>query len=161
MVKRCNKAGSIQKKQNCYIDTTLHPSFQDYQYFAEWCQTQVGFDQWPAFELDKDILSNGGKVYGPDTCAFIPQSINAMLGIKQTNQGAYPVGVSHCNRTNRYMATIRIDTKKKHLGRFDTPEAAHNAYKAAKEAEVRRQALNHVDSIDPRVFAALMSYEVK
>lgn len=161
MKRRCDPNGYFQKRQPCYRGCVLHPDFERFSTFIDWCQNQIGFDQWPAFELDKDILSNGRKMYGPDTCAFIPKSINKLLGINQINQGDFPTGVSYCNRTNRYMAAIRIDTKKKFLGRFDTPEAAHTAYKAAKEAEVRRQALNHVDSIDPRVFAALMSYEVK
>lgn len=43
-------------------------------------------------------------------------------------------GVSWHVRVERWAANIRINTKKKHLGYFDTPEAAHAAYvKAANE----------------------------
>lgn len=42
------------------------------------------------------------------------------------------LGVSFFARTNRYQARISIDKKQTHLGYFDTPELAWEAYKTAK-----------------------------
>lgn len=41
-------------------------------------------------------------------------------------------GVSFCRTTNRWRAKIRVSGKQLHLGRFDTPEEAGEAYYAAK-----------------------------
>ncbi len=40
-------------------------------------------------------------------------------------------GVSWCRRESKWMASIRLNKKNTHLGRFDSPEAAHAAYVAA------------------------------
>lgn len=166
MLSRCQTGGAHQARMPSYKGCTVHPDFIKFQEFAEWCQNQHGFGQ-PKHSLDKDILIPGNKVYGPDTCVFVPQRINSLLTHNQSDRGVYPVGVCLYQPTDGhnplkpFKSAIAIDGKTKHLGYYDTPEAAHAAYKVAKEAEVRRQALNHVDSIDPRVFAALMSYEVK
>lgn len=33
----------------------------------------------PEYQLDKDILVPGNKVYGPDTCCFVPQWLNILI----------------------------------------------------------------------------------
>lgn len=40
-------------------------------------------------------------------------------------------GVYACKRSGKWIAKIMVDLKPVHLGRFDTPELAHDAYKAA------------------------------
>jgi hypothetical protein len=42
------------------------------------------------------------------------------------------LGVSLFKETGKYRAQITVEGKKKHLGYFDTPEQAHDAYVAAK-----------------------------
>lgn len=49
--------------------------------------------------------------------------------------GKYPKGVSICG-SGRYRAAINIYRRKIHLGVFDTPSQAANAYKAAASAYV-------------------------
>ena len=162
MLHRCSP--DHQARMPSYLGVTVHYDFIKFQNFASWCHMQIGFSA--GYELDKDILIPGNKVYGPDTCCFVPKRINTMLTYNQSNKGLYPTGVclyrptSGYTPSKPYKAYMGLDGRTKNLGYHDTPEAAHAVYKAAKEAEVRRQALNHVDSIDPRVFAALMSYEI-
>ena len=48
----------------------------------------------------------------------------------------------------------------KYLGLFITPEQAFNAYKPFKEALCKELALKWKDEIDPRVYEAMMKWEV-
>ena len=49
----------------------------------------------------------------------------------RNNTSGY-LGVSWAKREQKWLAHIRINGKKKHLGYFDAPEAAHTAYLTAK-----------------------------
>lgn len=159
LLQRCVVGGPIQSKYPSYIGCTVHPNFIRFQDFAEWCQHQIGFrnDKWA---LDKDILLPGNKVYGPDTCCFVPRQLNNLLTHKRTEQGQYPTGVSFHKPNGNYLAQGSVDGRRKHLGCFDTPEAAETAYKTAKTNEIRRQAEIWKDRIDPRAYNALLNYKV-
>lgn len=157
MLRRCQPNGAIQKKQPAYIGCSVHPDFIKFQDFAEWCQTQIGFGN-SGWQLDKDIIKPGNKVYGPDTCCFVPQEINKLFNLNLGKNSPYPTGVSWCNRTSRFMATIKIDGSKKFLGRFDTIKEAETAYLAAKRKHVVGVATHWRDQIDPRVYDAMINW---
>lgn len=147
MLHRCEK----------YVGCTIDPAFIRFQDFATWCQHQIGFKS-DRFELDKDILSMGNKTYGPETCVFVPQQINVMLTHNQRNRGLYPTGVCLYKPTGKYKAAIKIDGVTTHIGYYDTPESAQAAYQTTKLIEIRRQAQNYADRIDPRAYNALMNW---
>lgn len=142
-----------------YIGCSVHPDFIKFQEFAEWCQHQIGFGlkHWA---LDKDILVPGNKVYGPDTCCFVPTHLNNMITHQRTSKGEYPTGVSYFKRDGTFQAHLRIDGIKKRLGSFQTPEEAEAAYKSAKASEICRRAKLWEHAIDRKVYLALMNYEV-
>ena len=48
-----------------------------------------------------------------------------------------------------------------YLGTFNTPEEAFCAYKEVKEAYIKDVADKWKDRIDPRVYDALMNYQVE
>ena len=45
------------------------------------------------WELDKDILVKGNKIYSPDTCCFVPKEVNTVFTKRQSKRGDYPIGV--------------------------------------------------------------------
>lgn len=49
---------------------------------------------------------------------------------RKTNKSGYK-GVFRCNFTGRWRAEITVNSSSKFLGRFDTAQEAHEAYKAA------------------------------
>jgi hypothetical protein len=55
---------------------------------------------------------------------------NANARLASHNKSGYK-GVSYYRPSGKWMACIRADGKTKYLGYYDTPEAAHEAYKAA------------------------------
>ena len=155
MLKRCYSEVSF-KKSPSYEQCLTSETFNHYQQFKTWCNSQLGFGNM-GWELDKDILVRGNKVYSEDTCCFVPKEINLLLVKHDKGRGDYLLGVDyHKNRRQ-----FRARCSDKHLGWFNTEIEAFNAYKEAKEAYIKDVANKWKDKIDPRVYEALMKYEVE
>ena len=156
MLKRCycHKNLKLQPTyQGCSVDKRWH----NFQNFAEWCCGQKMSDQ-KGWQLDKDLLVKGNKIYSPEVCCFLPAKINSMISIERVSNGGLPIGVSRTNsKTSPYRAKAGADG---YAGAYSTPEAAFNAYKIAKQASVRRAAMEHKGNLEVKVFHALMSWEV-
>lgn len=157
MLHRCIVGGKIQKIKPAYIGCEVHPDFIKYQDFAEWCQNQIGFGV-PGFQLDKDLLVDGNKVYGPDTCVFIPGELNSLIIRNERIRGTLPTGVSYEVTRNRYKSALSIAGKNLHIGWFKDAESAGLAYVARKTIEVLKLADTWKDSIDPRAHSALINW---
>lgn len=136
-----------------------HPSYsgcnvtEDWLYlsrFEDWMLKQ----DWEGKQLDKDILVVGNKLYSPETCAFIPREVNLFTIDSRANRGEYPLGVYLDKELGRFMAQCSnpFTRKKEHLGVFDNPEDAHEAWRKRKH----ELALIYADQqTDPRVAEAL------
>ena len=118
--------------EGAYIGCTMSEDFQDFQKFATWCNSQVGFNV-PGYQLDKDLLQ-GNKDYNGENCVFLPRDLNCFNRI---NEGAYSQGVCWHEKLGKYRARIQIvETQERvHLGVFCSEGEAFNVYKAAKEAQ--------------------------
>ena len=108
---------------------------------------------WENKELDKDILGDG-KLYSPDTCAFVNKVTNTFLNTCAKSRGQWPLGVSYDPAVNKFKANCSnpLSGKREILGRFDTPEAAHEAWRKRKH-ELAQLLADTED--DKRVSAAL------
>ena len=159
MLKRCYSVG-CQKVRPTYIDCSVSENFRYLQYFKEWCNNQIGFnsvdEKGKPFALDKDILVKGNRVYNEDVCVFVPQEVNLLFTKRDKSRGEYPIGVSF--HKSRGMLTATLNNK--YLGYFNTAEQAFQVYKTAKEAYIIEVANKWKDKIDPKVYEALMNYEV-
>ena len=159
MLKRCY-SDTYQKKYPTYEGCKVSDSFLHYEYFYEWCQNQIGFGI-EGFELDKDLLIKGNKVYNESTCVFIPAEINSLLTKCTASRGEHLIGVCWHKRDKVFMATVSKNKgKQEHLGYFTTEIEAFNAYKQAKESFVKEQANKWKGQIDERAYLALINYEV-
>ena len=155
MLKRCYSEVSF-KKSPSYEQCLTSETFNDYQQFKTWCNSQLGFGN-TGWELDKDILVKGNKVYSEDTCCFVPKEINLLLVKRDKGRGDYLLGVDyHKNRKQ-----FRARCSDKHLGWFNTELEAFRAYKQAKEAYIKEVANKWKDQIDPKVYDALIKYKVE
>ena len=158
MLKRCYSE-NFHLKHVSYVGCTVSENFMQYTYFYEWCNSQIGFGV-EGFQLDKDILSKGNKIYSEDTCVFVPNEINCLTINTESKRGIYPVGVSYNENTRNYSTYMSAYSKLKYLGRYNTPEQAFLAYKIAKESYIKEVAEKWRDKIDPRVYDALMKWEI-
>lgn len=141
-----------------YEGCSVSENFKSFSYFFAWCQKQVGF-KTPNFQLDKDILVKGNQTYSEDLCVFVPSELNNLFTKRANFRGAFPLGITP--HKSRYMARLNASGKRQHLGYFDTPDLAFQAYKTAKEAHVKHMAELYKDQVDIRVYEALMAYQVE
>lgn len=165
--KRCDAIWAFLQKRvgklRAYEDCTI--AFASLDHFREWASRQVGFGK-DGFEMDKDILVKGNRVYSPETCVFIPQELNVLFSgcYNARRRGKYPIGVSFNKGSGSFVAQMSSRQDKgldKYLGSFPTVEEAFACYKAAKEAKIKRLAEKWRDQIDPRAYAALVSRTVE
>lgn len=118
---------------------------QDWHYlsaFKSWMETQ----DWEGRQLDKDILVQGNKYYSPETCAFVPNYLNALFGYQQNWRKEYPFGVTKRpddkaysrNWAQPYSARCCIGNNQeyKHLGYFSSPQDAHRAWQQKKAEQI-------------------------
>lgn len=158
MVKRTKTGGKFQAKQPAYIGTSN--GFEDFQAFADWATQQVGYGV-PGFELDKDLLVPGNKVYCEENCCFLPKEINmALIRDRSNKKSGLPVGIFR-HHENGLMAMVCIRGKMVFLSSTATStetDIAHlvQVYEAAKSAYLKALAVEHQQNLDPRAFAALM-----
>ena len=153
-------SNSFKNKCSTYKDCVLSDNFKYFSYFKVWCSRQVGFNQ-EGWQLDKDILIKGNKIYSEDTCCFVPKEINMLFVKSNTRRGVYPIGVSYRKDRNKYRAMISNGNTSQFIGHFNTPEEAFYAYKGVKEAYIKDVANKWKDQIDARVYEALMNYQVE
>ena len=159
MLERCYSI-TLKKKKPTYESCEVSDNFKSYEYFYEWCHKQIGFgnEYW---QLDKDLLIKGNRVYSESTCVFIPQEINKILVKREALRGEYLIGVCWHKRDKVFTAQVNKNKgKSEHLGYFNTELEAFNAYKTAKEAFIKEQADEWKGKIDDRAYEALMNYEV-
>ena len=163
MLERCY-SDSYQKKRPTYEGCEVSDNFKSYEYFYDWCHKQIGFDNdgnGNPFQLDKDLLIKGNKVYSESTCVFIPSEINLLLVKREASRGEHPIGVYWSKTNKAFIAQINKNKgMQEKLGLFKTELEAFNAYKQAKEAFIKEQANKWKDKIDERTYEALMNYQV-
>jgi len=158
VLERCFTDGFKQSRPT-YEGVTCSKEWLSMTTFIEDVSQMRGFglDGWA---LDKDILQKGNKLYSKDTCCFVPAEVNSLLTKSDNSRGEWPVGVDFHKVSGKFRAGLRINGKTKHLGLFNTPEQAFQAYKLAKEAYIKVVAQQWQHLLDEKVFQALLDYEV-
>lgn len=160
---RCNARREQGGKNQTYLDCTYAPEWQSYDTYIEWARQQVGFLNREAngklWSIDKDILLQGNTRYCPELCVFVPALLNTFLLQSNSIRGELPIGV--CRTTGgRFLAQIRNNRCREHLGSFNTPLEAFNAYKERKEQLAKELAEKYKGIVDDRVITALLNLTV-
>jgi hypothetical protein len=159
----------------CYDEEykTKHPTYKDatccnewllFENFYEWLHSQENFDKWlngERWNLDKDILIKGNKVYSPNTCCLVPPNVNNLFIKNDANRGNCPIGV--CKKDDGYGSYCNNYKKREFLGYHDTEVGAFLAYKKRKEQIIKQTAQTEYDNgnITKRCYEAMMKYEVE
>ena len=164
MLQRCHNS-KIHKQKPTYSGCAISDNFKSLTYFLDWAKQQVGHNsidgEGRKFNLDKDILIKGNKIYSENTCVFVPMEINNLILNSRATRGEFPVGVHYEKSRNKFQAYIRKNGKRVYLGRYNSEVDAFKAYKTAKESYIKELADKWKDKIDPRVYEALLNYQVE
>lgn len=145
------------EKYPYYINCTISPSWHNFQNFAKfYYENEYRLE---GFAIDKDILSDGNKIYSAETCVFVPAEINTFFtAITRKDTRNLPLGVSPNKK--KWKAQIRIDKVSVHLGTFDSPQEAYDAYKSEKLKVAKSLAEKWNGLIDPRVYEKLVNFNI-
>lgn len=151
MLARCYGKNKGETYKYCRVcDEWLHSSK-----FIEW-HNEHYID---GYELDKDIIRKGNKLYSPETCFFVPREINSMLTNRKNDRGKYPIGVRRNTGRNGYISIIWTTNGIKRKV-FYTIEEAFLAYKQSKEMYIKHIADKYRGRISERAYSALCCYTV-
>lgn len=158
---RCYSNRDVRKNK-AYEGCCISDDWLIYSNFKREIVTLHGFNN-EGWQLDKDILFKGNKIYSKETCCFVPSQINSLLTNRRSDRGMFPVGV-YCYKikdNNRYRAACNRENKRIIIGVFSSPEEAFYAYKAYKEDLIREKADFYRSELDERVYIALNNWYVE
>lgn len=154
LIQRCYDVKAFDRHptyESCSVDERWH----NFQVFAEWFENNY----IEGFELDKDILVKGNKIYSPETCCFVPQGVNALFTNRKNHRGDCPIGVSKIK--NKFAVFLSKNGERYYLGVFDTPKEAFECYKFHKEKYIKEIADKWRGQITEECYRAMYNYEVE
>ena len=112
------------------------------------------------WQLDKDLLSNEGKLYSKDTCCFIPRSLNLVISSYPKKLNGLPKGVK-LSKGGKYFAILQKEGKKIFLGSYDSVEEASRVYNIAKKEYLLNIADSIKDVVPENVYKALVNFNLE
>ena len=168
MLRRCFDEKTKEKQPN-YKDATCCKEWLLFENFYEWLHSQKNFDKWlkgERWQIDKDILIKGNRIYSPDTCCLVPFHVNNLFKTS-SNQSELPMGVYYNEKNNKkYYAKCRhpyVSSNHIFLGSYWTISDASDAYKVYKEGLIKEIAQEEYDkgNIIEECYRAMMDYEIE
>ena len=159
MLARCYGRTNLDAYKYCIVSEEFH----DASYFKDWYNKQRGCHR-DDFHLDKDILSDGCKIYAEDICVLVPREVNNFFVDHSDKRGVvgYPVGVSYDSKCADNPFTVKYGGHggEPHVSYHNNEWSAFLAYKRAKESRARELAEKWCGHIDDRVYDKLITYKV-
>lgn len=153
MLKRCYYK-RFKDKNPSYKDCYVCDEWLTFSKFKSWMEQQ----DWEGKQLDKDILVVGNKEYGPEFCVFIDLKVNTFITENTANRGMWPIGVvldkTREGRPYRSVCSSVVTGRQKDLGKYTTPEEAHEVWLAFK---LEQSYILAAEQTDDRVARALIS----
>lgn len=132
MLMRCYDE-KYQEKYPTYIGCIVCDEWLYFSNFKKWFDENYRWDleeRGIRLELDKDLLSEGNKIYSPKTCVFLPQTVNSFLANKKSDNKSGYTGVSWKKQCSKWSVSINdsITHVRKHVGYFNDLEEASRKY---------------------------------
>lgn len=156
-----------QYKKRCsvYQDVICCDEWLLFDNFYEWLHKQENFDKWicgDKWDIDKDILVKGNKIYSPNLCTLVLHSVNSLFTKSDKARGNLPIGVSKHYKKYQVSCQNTLLNHREFLGTYDTPEDAFIVYKKYKENLIKKVAQEEYSkgNITKQCYDAMMNYKV-
>lgn len=165
MLQRCYDSKYHEEKPT-YINCSVSEEFHNFQNFGEWDEYNFYQIEGQQMCLDKDILVKHNKLYSPDTCIYVPKTINSLFVKRQNDRGKSAIG-TFCDKNGKYIVHCSLinpknrKSKNEYLGTYDSQEKAFEIYKYYKEKNIKQVADYFKDEIPVKLYNALYNYEVE
>ena len=147
-------------KQPTYIECTTDEFWYNFQNFGDWYEENFNPEFMQGWELDKDILCKGNKVYSSSTCCFVPHEINTLFTRRDKARGDFPIGITKTPQ-GKYRVILSKNSRHFDLGTYKTVEEAFHAYKVGKELWIKEVADKWRGQITEPCYEAMYRYEVE
>jgi hypothetical protein len=151
MTQRVKKGNDSDGYYKSYANVSISESFKDAQKFCDWAVVQKGWGL--GYNLDKDLLSSGNKIYSEETCVFLPYEINTALvlfkhgGIRMTDSEGFQL--EFC------LGGLEVL-----VPGFNTEADATNAYCEYRENYIKKLATEYREAISEKAYNALMNWKL-
>ena len=127
MLRRCY-SNRVKLMRITYEEVEVCEEWLVFSNFRRWMEKQT----WKGLDLDKDFLSGDSKCYSPDTCVFIPKSLNQFLKDRSNDRGNYLLGVDKKNNGFQARVSNHFTKQREYLGLFKSEYDAHEAWRKRK-----------------------------
>ena len=158
MFRRCYYSDSNDSYYS-YFNCSVSDEWKDFDIFYKWYIENYYEIPNEKMCLDKDILVKNNKIYSPNTCCFVPNSINILLTKRKALRGNCPIGVY--KKGLKYCSKCKYKNKTYWLGSYDNENDAFLAYKLFKENSIKNIAKEYKQFLPNHVYEALINYEVE
>ena len=159
MITRCYNPS---EKDKSYKDCSVHPDWHNYSNFYHWYNSQIDNGYFKAgYQLDKDLLVHGNKVYSESTCCLVPEQINSFLNnSSDTRSTGLPSGIHWKTKNKKFQVTVKDEFKKhSYLALVSAPEDGYAIYTKEKERIAKALAKKYRGCVREDVFLSLVNYE--
>ena len=125
MIDRCYSA-KCQERNPTYKGCSVSEEWLTFSNFKSWMMDQ----DWEGKHLDKDLLVEGNKIYGPETCVFVSPAVNLFTTDRGNDGGKWLIGVCWDKGKKKFRAQCKnqFTGKQEHLGYFTSEQEAHEAW---------------------------------
>lgn len=164
MLKRCYSEKE-HKRHPTYIGCESDKYWLCFQNFSNWDKNNYYEVEGERMCLDKDILIKHNKIYSPETCVYVPQTINTLFTKRQNGRGESCIGTTPFQ--GKYMVQCWLinpqtgKSKQEYLGLYDTQEKAFEVYKYYKEKNIKQVADYYKSLIPQRLYNGMYNYIIE
>ena len=148
----------------CYSEYAIkkYPTYKGCEVCDEWKRLS-NFKRWfeehyvEGWQLDKDIIKKGNRVYSPQTCCFVPSQINTALtsdSIINYRRGVFKHG-------GYYRCRVGKDCSLLVYGPFNTYEEALEKYIIERESYIHELAERYKEGLSLNAYKVLLNYKMK